>query len=366
MKQLRVIPVMVVLCLLILALALVSLFQQLTHPDKGNFEIYLGDYRHVIATVDVGEITDQVVEDNLYAMQTEAATKETVTDGAKKGDVVTIHYSGVLQGETETIFSGSDEPYVIGAEKQNQFAVHGLDSHLLGVKAGDAVHATLMVQENYHVSDFVGKQVDFSITVQSVERIIVPERTDAFAQSQGFDNVAAMEQSMRDQLEVIQAAANDMAIRNGVWTQVVNNATVLDPKTAEVEELKNNMLTQIRQEADATGLDLLGYATFMYQFDGETEEEMDAWAANVVWKNKKEQMVQDAICRKEGIVLTDSEYQQKVNQAIDQNKQAGFEEYNKQTLIDDLGVINEEGLKQHFLWIKVTDRLLETATIIKN
>ncbi len=364
MKQLRVMPIMVTLCLLLLFVTAVGLVNSFHHPTDGKFEVYLGDYKHLTATVDVGEITDQVVEDNLLVLLQEKAVIKDVKDGAANGDCVVMNYEGRFEGETEIIFNATEDEFFIGGE-QNKFPVTGLDQHLLGVKPNQVLTVTLTVQDNYHVANYAGKQVRFTITVNSVKRTVLPELDDAFAKTQGFDTVAALRQSMRDRLEVIQSAANDMIVRQGVWQQAMRIAKVLDPKTEEVTTLKNNMLNQIKEEATLAEVDMLGYATFFYQFDGTTEEELDAWATNLVWKKLKEDMVTNAICRKEGITLSEQTYQTMIKDAVQQNVQAGFSDYTKENLIEDLGVTDEEGLKEHFRWILVTDRLLETATIIK-
>ena len=366
MKQFRLMPILAAMCVFVLAITVFGVINNTVgQPSAGEFDVYLGNYKHVVATVDTGEITDEVVEANLQDLLTQAATEEEIKGSAKSGDRLVISYIGTSQGQADPVFESTEEEYTIGGEN-NLFPLDGLDDAVTGAKKGDEIKINLTVPEDYHVSDFVGIKVNFSVTVHSVTRIHLPDLDDAFAQTQGFTNVAALRQSVRDRLQVIQDALNDMIIRDGVWQEVIKQVKVLDPHTEEVEAMKTELLAKIESEAESAGLDTLGYATFFYQFDGSTAEELDHWAANQMWSKLKEQMVSDALCRKEGITLSQSDYETMVNDAIEQNKKAGFTDYTKQNLMEDMGVADEEGLKEYFLWVRITDRLLETATVIQN
>ncbi len=369
MKKISITSALITICCILLAVGIVLLVMELTQTKRDpllaqidpNLNVTLGEYDHVAVTVEVGQITDQVVENDIYRRQAEAAQVVPVTDGAKQNDNVTLTYTGSIDGQ-ET-FSETQTNFIIGSQN-NEFPIEGLSQHLLGVKAGDALTVNLTVQEEYPIPEWIGKTVVFAIRIEAIERALIPELDDAFAKTQGCNTVAELRALVKSQLQVIQQAANQTNIREHVWQQAKKNMIHQEAEvSAKANQKANEIVTELTNSAMQEGLDLLGYAYFVLGYQAENEADLTEHIAHTVTEDLLEDAFLVALCQKEQIILTDERYTEKVNADLKINHDAGFTDYTKENLIEDYGLNDETELKLHYLKELAIDRLMETAQV---
>lgn len=372
MKKVPIITVLAILGGLLLVGAIVLLIIQLTAPESDplldtidpQITVTLNRYSSsdpLAVEVEIGQITDVVVESELLRLRQEQADTMTVTDGAKQGDTVIITYTGIINGEE--FFSDQGHTFIIGGNT-NQFPINGLDQHLLGVKAGDTITPQLIIQDDYFVADMAGKTVSFTITVDQVERVNLPPLDTAFAKTQGCNTVDELRTLVRERLEIIQQAANETAIREEVWQQAKKDA-VFDEATLDTKAKAkaDEIIANLRSIAQQEGFDLLGYAYFNMGYEAEDETEL----IEMVIQGSKEELREDAFlvafCKQENILLENEKYQELVNRDVKINQDAGFPDYTKENLIEDYDLADETALKLYYLRELAIDRLMETAQV---
>ena len=87
------------------------------------------------------------------------------TEGAEKGDRVTISFQGTIDGEPFEGGSGEDVPMLLGS---GQF-IPGFEDHLIGIKAGESRTFDVKFPDDYPAPALAGKDATFAVTVKTVE-----------------------------------------------------------------------------------------------------------------------------------------------------------------------------------------------------
>lgn len=346
MKKISVVSLLTCLCFVMLGVAGASLIPTL----KG--QVVLGQYQGIEMEASSAQVTDEEVELALEELLWSYATTEKVTRDAALADTLTVDYRGVMNGKEQDDFTDTDREITLG---EDQFIVQGMDEHLLGADVNQPVTVTLTVPETHHVSEYIGEQVTFTVTVKEILRPVKPELTDEFVKTLGeYTSVSDFKTKFKQQYRQ-QAADSEQATRhNFLFQTAVENAEVLHYPALRVGELAEEWHQTLALGAEDMGMSVEDYASFAYGL--QTEKERDEAALESAQSIAKQEMVLDAIAGKEGIKVTDELYSQYYADYLEAFTAEGYtEEY----MVEYYG--GKEGLSQQFLMELVAVRLEELA-----
>jgi len=162
-------------------------------------EITPADFRDYKLTREVVEIGDGEVDDALarLAEQHKSFAPVETKRAAKKGDALLIDFVGKIDGVPFEGGASTDHLLELGA---NAF-VEGFEDQLIGAKAGEHREVKLTFPEDYPAEHLAGKEAVFDVEVKEIQepQKITPD--DAFAQSLGFNDLAALRQALKEQIE---------------------------------------------------------------------------------------------------------------------------------------------------------------------
>jgi trigger factor len=117
---------------------------------------------------------------------------------AEKGDAVLIDFDSHLEdGSAIEEGQGKDVLLELGSDT----FLPGFEDKLIGAKAGDEVTIPITLPEDYHLSHVAGKKAIFTVKVREVRPIHTPELNDELAVKLGFQDVKALEDFIKKQLE---------------------------------------------------------------------------------------------------------------------------------------------------------------------
>ena len=126
-------------------------------------------------------VTDDEVETAIQSALDEAATDKELDKGTaiENGDVVNIDYTGKLDGKK--FDGGSAEGYdlTIGSGS----FIDGFESGLIGKKVGEKTDLELTFPEDYSSEDLQGKDVVFTVKINSATRKEVPVLDEDFVKN---------------------------------------------------------------------------------------------------------------------------------------------------------------------------------------
>lgn len=321
--------------------------------------VTLGDYIGVeVEKVEPAAVTDEAVEQEIMSRLEENASTETFEEGAvENGVTANIDYEGKVDGEVFEGGSAEGFDLIIGS---GQF-IEGFESGLVGKKVGETVTLNLKFPDEYSTNpDMAGKDVVFTVKINSFSKEIVPELNEEFIKSvSDAKTVEDYKKLVKAELEVQAEETAKQTMTAAAWEAVYENAEILKYPEKELGEKEQEMKDYYNQYTEAYGMSMEDFLTMA----GMTEEEFNDEAKSYAETSVGEELIMYAITRAEGIEITDEEYT------------AGAEEYALSLgFVDDEGKADVAAMEEYYtketiesslLWEKFFDFILDNAKIVE-
>lgn len=119
------------------------------------------------------------IDNSLLIVREQFGKKVSVDRGAKKGDILTVDYNGLVDGKEFPGGVGKDSQVEIGSE----LFIDGFESGLIGAKVGNNIELKLQFPEGYAEQSLSGKPVVFNIDIKKVEEKQLAEVNEELAKS---------------------------------------------------------------------------------------------------------------------------------------------------------------------------------------
>ena len=213
--------------------------------------VELGDYKSIRKDYAPEPITDEQVDKTILRLRRSYATVEPAERAAETGDQVTFKMSAKrsdpAEGEEETLLEEGSYQMVAGEQDENEedWPYEGFTDVLVGMSAGETKTIEHSFLEDSRYEELRGKTAVYTITVDSVKSMTLPELNDEFAQGLGeFENVEALRTAIRQQLEQNYSQQYDQNYYEDLIDLLVSQATVKYPPhmlDEEVEQFVHNV-----------------------------------------------------------------------------------------------------------------------------
>ena len=289
-------------------------------------QIELGDYQALRKDYAPEPITDEQVEQTLRRMQRSYATAEPVERAAQQGDMVSFKLSArrtsVEEGENETLITES--PYqLIAGENQDEegedWPYEGFSNELIGMSADETKTLIHQFDEETSYEDLRGKEAEFTIIVQNVKELHLPEMNEEFAQSLGeFETLEDLRKVVRQQLEQNYTQQFDQNYYEELISELVSQATVKYPPHMLEEEIEE-FIHGVQHNLEHDRLDLDTYLK-MRNMDRETFVETEVKPAAA--RRLERSLVLEEFARHEGIEVKNDEIRSIYFAAMQQMQQS--------------------------------------------
>ncbi len=295
-------------------------------PPKLHFvvplepEIELGDYREIRKDYNLEDFDVSEVDDYITNLRRNAATIVPADHPAEEGNLVYFNLSGEFlnpeEGEEATITDKTPQQVVIpveGEESDREWPFPGFAKTLMGVKAGETKEIEHKYPKNYYDEEYQGKTAVFTVEVQSVKELELPEFDEDFAQSMGgHDSPEAFRESLEKQMSSNHQEQYDQSFFNDLLDQITEEARlVYPPQMLEHEE--GHVLEDIKSRLEQQNLNLETYLK-LREMD---EETFMAEEVRPVAKERLERsLVVDALIEAEGLKLDQELLQEQIKQVL--------------------------------------------------
>ena len=141
-------------------------------------EVTLGDYKGIEVPKTRVTVKKDEIEEELKKVQEQNAREITIEDRAvKDGDILTIDYSGSVDGVKFEGGTAEDQTLVIGSGA----FIPGFEEQLVGKNLNETADINVTFPEEYHAPDLAGKDAVFTVTVKAIKEKELPELDDEFA-----------------------------------------------------------------------------------------------------------------------------------------------------------------------------------------
>lgn len=345
---------------LISALCLSSMFLMTGCGDKtpyGDYDLseyvtvgeYKGlEYEKISVKVSAQEI-DAEIESRLKAA---AETKSVETGIVEDGDTINVAFEGKIDGET--FEGGSSDSYDITVGTTPM--IDGFVEGLVGKEVGETVELDLQFPEDYGKEELNGKDVVFTVTINSKNVEEIPEYDlDFIKANSDYDNFEDYEASVKADLKSEKEATEESEVKSALWEQIVTASEIIQ-YPEEKDELINSTMNSFKQTAKENELEWDAYLEQL----GYSEEDLTAQITSYAETKVFQEMIVYSIAEAEGLEVTEDEYDEYIETMLTQSglDAETFESYYGMTIE---AYCEQEGLRASMLLNKVMDKVIEYA-----
>ncbi len=261
--------------------------------------ITLADFKSFELERLTAPVTDDEIDPALKTIGEQNRPFAAKSEGAEKGDRVTVSFQGTMNGETFEGGSGDDVPILLGS---GQF-IPGFEDHLSGIKTGESRTFDVKFPEDYPAATVAGKDATFAVTAKTVEAPGEVTMDDAFAKTLGLESLAKLRDALRERIEREHAAATRQKVKRALLDQLDAHHQFEPPPTLVVEEF-NNVWQAIENDLKQQGRS--------FADEGTTEEKARADYRAIAERRVRLGLVLAEIGEKNNIKVTDEQLSQAV------------------------------------------------------
>lgn len=310
-------------------------------------KVTLGQYKGLELT-DVSDAELEAAMEDILAGYEELVV---VDRAAVEGDTVNIDYVGKLDGVA--FDGGTDSGYDL--ELGSGSFIDGFEDGLIGATAGQTLDLNLTFPDPYtNNPDLAGQAVVFTVTVNSVQEIQIPEWDDEFALEYYPDLASTGEELKQVLLEELQM--------DTFYTQITESlmasCTVENIPTDDVADRALVFVSQYTSYAE-TYASLYGVdaETILYYFWGfESTEALQQYAQEYATEVVKNELIMKAIAEAENIEVSKEVYNEKA---------AEYAEYYGYDTVEEFEEANDkEEIELSILVELVMEFLIDEAVVV--
>ena len=276
-------------------------------------EIELGQYKGIEVEALSNLVTDAEIESEKGRL-----LKDLVVVEAKEEQVIALGDTAVFdfEGSVDGVKfpGGAAENYELKIGS-HQF-IPGFEEQMVGMTSGTEKDITVTFPENYGQKDLAGKEAVFHINLHEVKVEKQPALTDEVVAGLKIENVNTVEEfnnHVVTSLTERKTNYNNRQLENTVLETVMNNTNVELPKSFVADRVKS---LKAQTEAQAKQYNI-PFEMFL-QFSGVSVDEFNAQCEAEATRQVKMELVLDKIAAVEGLLPTDED----INQAVENYSKA--------------------------------------------
>lgn len=309
--------------------------------------ITIGEYKGIALNNTVEAVTDDQVDLQIeYELEDKA---EEVTDKngtVQTGDLVTIDFVGLLDGEAFDGGSASNYDLTIGEGGM----IAGFEDGIIGMKKGETKEVPLTFPEDYFSEDMAGKDVVFKITLQNFRR--APELTDEWvAANTDYSTIKEYKEGVRTQLEKNAEESARYTMYSDGWNQVLENSSIIEFPEEEIE----NCITEFKKQVDSYAKQANMELEEFIESQGYTEESFEDECRQYAEYKVKQNLIVQGIMDAEGIRLDDQECLAIQDELI--------RNYGKESLADLVDEYGQVAVDESIGLLRVEEFIVDNAVI---
>ena len=310
--------------------------------------VKLGDYKGLEVDLTVKTVTDEDVEEEIQSQLEQNSSYEEIADRTTvaEGDIVNINTTAKVDDADYEDGTYEDYDYTLGdAEFGEEF-----DKALVGKNKGDSFDLSVTLPDDYFDEEYAGKTVQFNITVNKIEKEVVPALDDAFVAtvSDECKTVAEYRDYVKKDLQESADSDNESSAKEDLMSQAVANADVKGTDDKVYNLYYNQMKNDYTNYAQQWNME---FDDFLSQFMGMDEDGFKDYVLDEVYDIQ----VAMAIAEKEKLTVSDKEYKDSLSEYA--------EKYGWDTTDELEQAYSKDYLINNMTRDKVLDFLFENAKV---
>lgn len=265
-------------------------------------------------------VTDDEVDAEIKAAQERASSLNPADDRpAQDGDIVTIDYSGSVDGVKFPGGTAEKQDLTIGSG----MFIPGFEEQVVGMKVGEEKDIKVRFPDNY-TPELAGKDAVFAVKVHEIKVKVLPELNDEFAKDVSeFDTFEAYKADVRKKLQEKNDKRAETDMENALVEKICEGVQGEIPKCM-IESQIDAMIQEMSYRLMYQGAKIEDFL----KYTGQTMEQLRESYSERAEKTVKTRLVFEAIEKQEKIEATDEEVDARIAELAESVKKP-VEEYKK-------------------------------------
>ncbi|MGI6225914.1 MAG: trigger factor [Peptococcales bacterium] len=267
-------------------------------------EVELGEYKGLELEKLDSVVTEEEVNNDLENLRQRHAQLEVMPEdtAVENGDLVLIDFIGKKDGIPFEGGTAEDYSLEIGSGS----FIPGFEEQIIGMKKDEEKTINVVFPEEYHSEELKGQPATFDVKVKEVKRKKLLELDDEFAKDVSeFETLQELKIDIENRLKSRKEENANASLKQAAIESAAANAEV-DVPQAMVDTQIDNILQDFDFRLRMQGLSLENYL----KYTNETMESIRGKYQDDAKKSVKEQLVLEAIAKKEGLVVEDTDLEE--------------------------------------------------------
>ena len=313
-------------------------------------EIKVDKYKGLKVEKEAVTITDEVIQSQLQQLQNSAVEYNVVERAVQKEDLLKVNVQATIEDKQFSKWTKENVGVGVGASIFSE----KFDKNLIGKNANEELTFSVDYDKTYHLKDVAGKKVDFKVVVTEVKEKTVPDLTDEMvAKLTQFKTVDDLKENIKTSMQEQRKNEVDEKLKTDLIDLVIEKTAFDIPESMlkyELEQDKAYFAATLKQSG--------GTIDTYLKMTQQSEDEFNKQLMSNTEKRVKQQLVIDAIEKKEGIIADEADIKAEIQRM---KPEATTDE----KIAEERNKINENGLTQMIKQKKVFDFLIEHAKIVE-
>ena len=198
--------------------------------------VKLGDYKKLKAKKANVKVEAKEIDDIIERIRGNYVEKVEVKRAAKNDDEVLIDFVG--KKDDVAFDGGSAKNYALKLG-DGQF-IPGFEDGVVGHKAGDSFDLDLAFPDDYHAKDLAGAKVIFSVTLNTVNELKLPELNDEFAAKCGpFTEMKELRADIEREITAQKEREAEERLKDELVSQLAEKSKVSLPEILVEDQIRS-------------------------------------------------------------------------------------------------------------------------------
>ena len=241
----------------------------------------LGKYKGIDLSIDKVEVTDEEVDAQVNSILASSPNSQDITDRAvENGDIANIDYEGKKDGVAFDGGTAKGYDLHIGSGS----FIPGFEDGVVGMKIGETKDIKLTFPEDYQSTELAGKEVVFTVKVNSIKVETPATLDDAWVEK--YTNgkqktVADFKESTRKEIEESKTMQVEFQAQNDAMKTIMDSSE-FEPNNEAIEYEKNNQKNQLKKAAEENGMAFDALLSMYGMTEEQLDEQLDTYAKEAV------------------------------------------------------------------------------------
>ena len=248
---------------------------------KSYGKVKLGKYKGIDLSIDKVEVTDEEVDAQVNSILASNPNSQDITDRAvENGDIANIDYEGKKDGVAFDGGTAKGYDLHIGSGS----FIPGFEDGVVGMKIGETKDIKLTFPEDYQSTELAGKEVVFTVKVNSIKVETPATLDDAWVEK--YTNgkqktVADFKESTRKEIEESKPMQVEFQAQNDAMKTIMDSSE-FEPNNEAIEYEKNNQKNQLKKAAEENGMAFDALLSMYGMTEEQLDEQLDTYAKEAV------------------------------------------------------------------------------------